>query len=88
MEFGASELSSVGSPVSSTYTETNTEINTFATIDTTITTTGTEAVGGPASAIDYRVLGQNCSTLSGYSFLASMPLKLDFASKCDFELSF
>lgn len=54
----------------------------FSSSTITETDTETELVGGPATQIDFRDLGQNCSTLSGYYYLAGNPSLLGEVSKC------
>jgi hypothetical protein len=58
----------------------------FSSSTITETDTETELVGGPATQIDFRDLGQNCSTLSGYYYLAGNPSLLGEVSKfiCSF----
>jgi hypothetical protein len=40
-------------------------------VTTLFESTVTISVPGPATAINYEVLGQNCSTIAGYSFIPS-----------------
>lgn len=78
--FAPDELLTVGSPLASTYTNTNTDTD-FTGGVMTETFSGVNSYGGPASAINYRDLGQNCSTISGYSYLAGIPLAEGAVSK-------
>ena len=86
IEFDAKEISTLGRPVPTTSTDTQV-LNDFSSTDpnaqTTFTTTFTENEGRP-TAIDFRDLAQDCSTIEGYSFLASEPLT-QLNSKYTFE---
>lgn len=74
--FDPSEISTLGVPVPTTTTFTQVH-NDWSAPDpnqlTTETDTWTDKVGLP-TRIDFRDLNQDCSTISGYSFLASEPL--------------
>jgi hypothetical protein len=86
IEFDPTEISTLGRPVPTTSTDTQV-VNDFSTTDpnaqSTFTTTFTESVGRP-SAINFRDLGQDCSSIEGYTFLASEPLT-EVNSKYPFE---
>jgi hypothetical protein len=78
--FDPTEISTAGSPTVSIWTLTQTYMD-FSSSTITETDTETELVGGPATQIDFRDLGQNCSTLSGYYYLAGNPSLLGEVSK-------
>lgn len=78
--FAPDELSTFGSPLASTYVTTDIYTDYTSGVSTT-THTETNSYAGPASVINYRDLGQNCSTISGYEFVAGNPSQAGGVSK-------
>ena len=86
IEFNPTEIMTFGIPTTATTTLTETYYLNTASDITTETTSWTQLVAGPASAINFRDLNQNCSTISGYTFIASEPYNDWAASKCQMRV--
>jgi hypothetical protein len=83
--FNPDELSSVGPPVPY---GSRVNIDTYSPVSngvtgalTTETSTQVFYTGGPPAVINYADLGQNCSTISGYTFVPGNPSQAGFVSK-------